>query len=182
MERTGHTYLKGFDGLRAIAVCLVLAAHSGTWERYKGIDWFDHYVYPLVMGENGVLIFFALSGFLITHLLLREKQQTGKIDYRFFLLRRLLKLLPAFSLFWLILLLLTVLGYYDIPPASFAFAAAYLYNFIPRHFYSGYFGLTWSLGVEEQFYLLWPLVLRQIPLPSFRQGITVTALVFIGIS
>lgn len=158
----GQGYIKGLDGLRAIAVGLVLAAHSGAWEGLRGEAWFDRFVYPLVLGENGVLIFFALSGFLITHLLLREWAATGRIHYGYFLLRRALRLFPAFMVFWLILLLLTVTGFYDIHPASFAFSAVYLYNFIPKHFYSGYFGLTWSLGVEEQFYLVWPLVVRWV--------------------
>ena len=164
-------YIRGFDGLRALAVALVLAAHSGTWEGLRGQPWFDQFVYPLVLGENGVLIFFALSGFLITHLLLRERERIGHIHYGYFLARRALRLLPAFTIFWLILLAFTLLGYYDIHPASFAFAAAYLYNFIPKHFYSGYFGLTWSLGVEEQFYLLWPLLLRRLPAVSLRAGV-----------
>lgn len=155
-------YIRGFDGLRAFAVMLVLAAHSNAWSAWQGVPWFDRFVYPLVLGENGVLIFFTLSGFLITHLLLKEIEITGAINYWHFLARRALRLLPAFVVFWLALLGLSLTGFYDIPPASFAFAGLYLYNFIPKHFYSGYFGLTWSLGVEEQFYLIWPIFLRQI--------------------
>ena len=166
--------------MRAIAVTLVLAAHAGAWEPWRGDPVFEKFVYPLVLGENGVLIFFTLSGFLITHLLLREHRRTGRINYRYFLARRALRLLPAFAIFWLILLALTLGGYYDIPPASFAFAAAYLYNFIPKHYYSGYFGLTWSLGVEEQFYLLWPLVLRLRKAPDLRPLIYWTTAVFIA--
>ena len=152
-------YIRGFDGLRAIAVGLVLAAHSNTWEPWRGHGWFDQFVFPLVLGLNGVLLFFVLSGFLITLLLLRERRASGYVRVGYFLLRRALRLLPAFVLFFSVLLVLTLGGWYDIHPYSFAFAGLYLYNFIPKHFYSGYFGLTWSLGVEEQFYLLWPWLL-----------------------
>lgn len=175
-------YIPGFDGLRAIAVGLVLAAHSGSWVQLQGTPWFDRFVYPLVLGENGVLIFFVLSGFLITRLLLREQENTGSINYRYFLMRRGLRLLPAFTLFWSCLLLLTLGGWYDIPAASFVFAALYLYNFIPKHFYAGYFGLTWSLGVEEQFYLLWPLAVSFLPRWQQHRWITLTACLFIIIS
>lgn len=175
-------YIRGFDGLRAIAVSLVLAAHSGVWEALHGVPWFDRFLYPLVLGENGVLIFFVLSGFLITRLLQREQQVSGNINYRYFLLRRVLRLLPAFSIFWLLLLTLTLGGWYDIPAPSFVFSALYLYNFIPRHFYSGFFGLTWSLGVEEQFYLLWPLLLKVVPRWSQGKWLTWSVIVFVAIS
>lgn len=175
-------YIRGLDGLRAIAVGLVLLAHSGTWDGLKDQDWFANYIHPLVLGENGVLIFFALSGFLITHLLLREKEQTDGINYRHFLIRRALRLLPAFAAFWLILAALTATGYYDIHPASFAFAAVYLYNFIPKHFYSTHFGLTWSLGVEEQFYLLWPLAVKWFGKANPTKAIGLITILFLTTS
>jgi peptidoglycan/LPS O-acetylase OafA/YrhL len=116
-------------------------------------------------GTLGVDVFFALSSFLITSLLLAELNRSGRIDLRRFYIRRALRLLPAFVsvlLFALVVALcvgsLTALGLTQLRLASIVF---YFTNWIrayqgPETWFLGHF---WSLAVEEQFYLCWPLLL-----------------------
>jgi peptidoglycan/LPS O-acetylase OafA/YrhL len=139
--------------LRAIAVSLVLAGHAGV-------------PYLRMGGAVGVTIFFALSGYLITLLLLAEREITGGIALRAFYARRALRLLPAF------VLMASVVGVWSIwwrnvPPST------YLADALPALLYVanlariagvdlGVMGHTWSLAVEEQFYLLWPALLLMV--------------------
>ncbi len=151
------TYRPALDGLRAVAVAGVLLFHGGvTW---------------LPGGFLGVDAFFVLSGFLITSLLLAERARYGRIRLGAFWLRRARRLLPAL----LLVLVVVVVAYRAVLPAvelallrGDALAAlGYVANW--RMIYRGgdYFTQTaapsplqhtWSLGIEEQFYLIWPLV------------------------
>jgi peptidoglycan/LPS O-acetylase OafA/YrhL len=146
-------YRSGFDGLRGVAVLLVIGQHAG--------------IPPFESAGNaaGVVAFFVLSGFLITALLLDEVDRTQHIDLVGFYLRRARRLFPA-----LFVLLVAV---------SFAYAAGGAWSYIvssvaPALLYvadiaraSGngmwLLGHTWSLAIEEQFYLLWPLALLFVP-------------------
>ncbi|MCU1483391.1 MAG: acyltransferase 3 [Actinomycetia bacterium] len=144
-------YLPALDGLRAFAVLAVVAFHT------------DH---GLRGGYLGVEVFFVLSGYLITNLLLTESVRMGHVRLGHFYLRRAARLLPA-----LVLAVLGVAALYTIesrvrPPLGEAvtgFAAVFLFaaNWVEAHDSgSMYFlGHTWSLAVEEQFYLVWPPVL-----------------------
>jgi peptidoglycan/LPS O-acetylase OafA/YrhL len=138
-------HLPALDGLRAVAVFIVIAYHAGL---IQGIP-----------GDLGVTLFFVLSGFLITWLLLREFVATGSISIRTFYARRALRIFPAYYVFILFSLALdTVLGHrWSLGLVSVAFT--YLVNY-----YNAFLGHpttsiahAWSLAVEEQFYLLWPL-------------------------
>ena len=144
--------LPGLDGLRAIAVALVVFHHlcsQGTlasWPRLAA---------ALKHGSFGVQVFFVLSGFLITWLLLREEQRSGTIDLRRFYFRRSLRILPPAFFFLGMMLLLTVFGLVSIGSRDFLFSFLFIRNaYGPggspevAHF--------WSLAVEEQFYLTWP--------------------------
>ena len=135
--RTHAGYIPELDGLRGLAVLFVLLAHSPVTALH-------------CLGGFGVTIFFVLSGFLITRILLHEKQQG--VPLRAFLVRRAARIFPAYYL------LLIVCGFWrgwdGIP-----YAALYVYNWSPSELVlPPYLGHTWSLCVEEQFYLLWPLV------------------------
>jgi peptidoglycan/LPS O-acetylase OafA/YrhL len=151
-------YRPDIEGLRAIAIVLVVAAHAGI-PGFSG-------------GFVGVDIFFVLSGFLITGLLTRELESTGTIAFSMFYARRFRRLLPA------LLLMLTVAslaGTLLLAPneqrsqaMSAASAAFWMSNFFFGLADIGYFSPgaetniflhTWSLGVEEQFYLVWPLLM-----------------------
>jgi peptidoglycan/LPS O-acetylase OafA/YrhL len=145
------------EGLRAIAVLLVVAYHAG--------------VPGITGGYVGVDVFFVLSGYLITGLLTDEVYTTGRVDLASFYARRARRLLPALGL---VLLATSALGFLVYAPfeqrvlADTAIATAfYVSNVWFAHLATDYLAAdthtnpllhTWSLGVEEQFYLLWPLL------------------------
>jgi len=137
------------DGIRAIAVMLVFAAHAG----------YAH----IVPGGFGVTIFFFLSGYLITSLLRSEAGLTGDISFRNFYLRRTLRIIPPLIITYFVVMLLCWSGLIIDPihwsrvPSQFLFYANYLTD--PQ-------GLphlaVWSLAVEEHFYLLFPLIFAMV--------------------
>jgi peptidoglycan/LPS O-acetylase OafA/YrhL len=139
-----QSHLPSLDGLRAVAVSLVVFYHM----KVRGVN-----------GGMGVLIFFVLSGFLITWLLLKEEERFGKISLKAFYLRRTLRIFPAFYVYWFLLVgsLLVFSKRLVIGQAICSFL--YLNNYYQAIFGDPNTGLshTWSLGIEEQFYLLWPL-------------------------
>ncbi len=150
------------DGLRAMAVLLVILSHTPllTGEPFTGISLIDRFTRG---GFLGVDVFFVLSGFLITALLLREQVDTGRVGFWAFYLRRALRLLPA------LLALLIVHAIYarasglsmDVEFQSMGAALLYVYNWLgvwrPNEVAEG-MGHLWSLAIEEQFYLVWPAI------------------------
>lgn len=142
-------YWPSLDGVRALAIALVLVVHAE--ERIPG-------------GILGVDIFFVLSGFLISSLLLREAVDAGHIAIGNFYARRVLRLLPAL-LVSLALVAFIVALWEDADTnvvVAFPIALAYLANW--AMFAGVYMGLLspfWSLAIEEQFYLVWPWVIRR---------------------
>ncbi|WP_237237474.1 acyltransferase family protein [Rothia nasimurium] len=148
--------LRGLDGVRAIAVLLVLVYHF--WPQY------------LPGGMIGVDIFFVISGYLITALLLREGAYTGKMDIVSFWVRRLRRLVPAFALLTLVVGSLALLVGGDAQVGlgrQILGAFTYSSNWLLIWAGNDYFTQTspelmtnfWSLAVEEQFYLFWPVVM-----------------------
>jgi peptidoglycan/LPS O-acetylase OafA/YrhL len=140
------------DGLRAVAIAGVVASHVA--------------VPHLTGGAIGVEVFFVLSGYLITSLLLREHDSTGSLDLVRFSIRRLLRLAPA------LVLVLVAWAAYALTHHGFALRSETVQGLVPSLLYyanwtrfsDGYGALgwlapMWSLAVEEQFYLLWPLSL-----------------------
>lgn len=145
------------DGLRAVAILTVVADH----------------LYYLPGGFIGVTVFFVISGFLITSLLLRERVATGRINYRAFYVRRIARLYPALILALAISAVLSVLDGGD--PAAITvgalIAGLYLMNLVvtftnqwlPFAFH------TWTLAQEEQFYLVAPRFIAAVPLDGLRR-------------
>ncbi|MGB8009380.1 MAG: acyltransferase [Terriglobales bacterium] len=140
--------LPSLDGLRAISITLVVAGH---WVCV-------HYGFLLGMSYAvlGVRIFFVISGFLITSLLIREHSATSTINLKDFYMRRAYRIFPAALAFMLPVFVLywNQLRWYDM-----AAAALYLANFDPSR--PWFLGHLWSLAVEEQFYFAWPGVLKR---------------------
>jgi peptidoglycan/LPS O-acetylase OafA/YrhL len=157
-ERLG--YRPALDGLRAVAILSVMAGHTWGW--------------LLPGGFVGVDIFFVLSGFLITTLLLEERERTGRISLRLFYARRALRLLPALGalvvavVVWILVTSPTPLRAATIHglPAVVLYVANLVWGL--WHINLGLFGHTWSLSLEEQFYVMWPAAL--LALLSFRRG------------
>jgi peptidoglycan/LPS O-acetylase OafA/YrhL len=149
--RLGHR--PGLDGLRGIAVLLVLALH---W-------------WPAMFpgGNTGVSLFFVLSGFLITRLLIEEVWRDGAVDFRAFYVRRLRRLMPA-SLALTLLFIAT-------PGAVWVLLYSANWARVDGVLVGGPLEHTWSLAVEEQFYLLWPAVLVGVVLRFGRMAWAATA-------
>jgi peptidoglycan/LPS O-acetylase OafA/YrhL len=155
-ERGG--FIPHIEGLRALAVGIVIAYHAGV---------------PFLSGGFiGVDVFFVLSGFLITSLLLAELDRTGYVDFARFYARRARRLLPAATL---VLVATAAAAWLILPPlrwrtVAYDVLAATLWSGNIRSAITQFDYLTandapspvlhfWSLGVEEQFYLLWPAML-----------------------
>jgi Predicted acyltransferases len=138
-------HLSGLDGLRAIAAFLVVFDHAG----------FSAYA----PGGLGVLAFFVLSGFLITWLLIGEEAATQTVSLSRFYLRRSFRIFPAFYVYFALILLLMMVRHHPIDVPQAVSAGLYVTNYYQALFGDPNTGLshTWSLAVEEQFYLLWPL-------------------------
>jgi peptidoglycan/LPS O-acetylase OafA/YrhL len=144
----------GLDGLRGISIILVLCAHfARTPDFYSPALW-----NPIsALGNLGVRIFFVISGYIITLLLLREAEKTGKISVGQFYLRRVLRIFPASYAFILFITIVYAFGPLRLKPGDLLHAYTYTINYFPGR--SWWVGHLWSLSVEEQFYLLWPATL-----------------------
>jgi peptidoglycan/LPS O-acetylase OafA/YrhL len=159
----GVRFFGSLDGLRALSILAVIWLHS----------WWETPYYPQVeampvlrQGFYGVQVFFVVSGFLITTLLLREMERYGTISLRDFYIRRALRIWPLYF---------AVLGIYVVNALVFERgtqrAASFLHYlpsfatftytwFISANWPGGMFNLAWTLSTEEQFYFFWPIVLR----------------------
>ncbi len=148
--RPGHQ--PGLDGVRGVAILLVLGQHAPTR--------------PLIDGFVGVTVFFCLSGYLITTLLVRELR-TGGIDVRAFYRRRVARLVPALVTVVAATIVVLLVDRHDLGDgqilAPAGAAVTYTTNFFDwtNHVFAtkDYFNYTWTLSIEEQFYLLWPFAL-----------------------
>jgi peptidoglycan/LPS O-acetylase OafA/YrhL len=170
-------YFRSLDALRCVAILGVLWHHCGT-----NIDG------PVLLsrGYLGVDLFFVLSGFLITTILLREDVRTGTISLRDFYVRRTLRIFPLYYAY-LAYLCASNLFFHSPTPDRVRFLqaapyyATYTSNWLPEHLYEPIFARSWSLSVEEQFYLLWPTILvlcgRRRVVPYL---VAFVALTFIG--
>ncbi|MDX2359904.1 MAG: acyltransferase [Crocinitomicaceae bacterium] len=152
----GKFYLPGLDGLRAIASMAVVVGHIELCKQDHGYANFFNNI--KLLGTLGVILFFVLSGFLITTLLLKEKKEHKKINIRNFYVRRILRVWP---LYYIILLLSALIFMYS--PSWFTLLlCGTIFPNIAHAFSSGWLvsPQLWSIGVEEQFYLFWPAILR----------------------
>lgn len=160
--------LPGLDGIRAIAVCLVISCHSpndfasGTPLRRIA----DH-------GQFGVPIFFVLSGYLITYLLLREEARVGRIGLGRFYMRRVIRIIPPMYALVAVSVVFAWLGWITLTPLALAGELLFFANLVPVPMVTGH---LWSLAIEEQFYLAWPLVFLACRNPRWRAWVVGSAL------
>lgn len=147
--------IPSLDGLRALSIGAVLVGHvADTQGAPAALSVLAH------SGYLGVRMFFVISGYLITSLLLREKAAKGGISLRDFYVRRTIRIWPAFYTYVIAVVLLAALGFLQIQRSDVAYAATFTMNY---HGDRGWaLNHTWSLAVEEQFYLLWPLGLMAL--------------------
>lgn len=153
--------MPSLDGLRAVSILMVLLGHLSGTHNFLSID--------LGIGNYahlGVTVFFVISGFLITSLLISEQTATGGISLKLFYLRRALRILPASYIYLIVLSALCALGLITVPWVSMICAFTYTINYLPGHAWQ--VGHLWSLSVEEQFYLLWPFAFSAL---GRRKGI-----------
>ena len=141
-------YVKSLDGIRAIAILLVM---------------FFHFFYTIEVGWAGVQLFFVLSGFLITTILMDTKKMEFKNYIKRFYWRRVLRIFPLYYAYILLVALVYLVA--KIPadfPTTLPYLLAYAYNFvsiIEGFEIDLFFTHFWSLAIEEQFYLFWPFVI-----------------------
>ena len=163
------THVPALDGIRGLAVLIVIASHLNVLLRYQAVTPWNNLNRLLLGGFLGVDIFFVLSGFLITSLLLMERSNNSRISLSRFYARRALRLLPAL---YLLLVVDTAIAVFEKQSFSGQWnetwtSLLYLNNWYYvwpwlRHGsvnFESNLGHLWSLAVEEQFYLLWPMVL-----------------------
>lgn len=147
------SYFPNFDGLRFICIAMVLWHHAQPipWGTYQLAD----------RGFLGVDFFFVLSGFLITTLLLREADRDGQFHIRHFYIRRIIRIVPIY--FFVVTAMALYSGFvkgmdiWHLLPFYYLFLSNFLTDHIPT------LSITWSLSVEEQFYMLWPAALLFLP-------------------
>ena len=168
-------YLPGLDGIRALAVIGVLLYHAD-------LAWIHG-------GFLGVDVFFVLSGFLITSLILEEFDRSGRIDFAKFYLGRARRLLPPLVLMLAVVAVAAAFFYRDVASQVRADTIASIF-YVNNWWYilndSSYFEFIgrppllkhlWSLAVEEQFYLVWPAVAFLLVRRAGRRGVRIVALV-----
>lgn len=161
--------IPALDGIRGLAVLAVIASHLPVLFGYRQVTPWAQVNRVIAGGFLGVDVFFVLSGFLITSLLLREYSISGRVNLKHFFIRRAIRLLPALYLLLIIDFVIALLngtslsGQWNITWATILNLNNWYFVFpILRHGpadFKSNLGHLWSLSVEEQFYLFWPAVL-----------------------
>lgn len=146
--------MPSLDGWRAVSIIMVLAAHSTHTPGFSDA-WGIKACFPLLFDGNlGVRFFFVISGFLITYLLIQEHERNGKVSLWNFYIRRALRILPVYLAYLAVVAVLQCFTDLHQDPITWVGDMTFTTNFWPRGIISGQ---LWSLSVEEQFYLLWPI-------------------------
>jgi len=158
-------YLPGLNGIRAIAALAVVFSHINN-----RLDYFKLPKNKLLdLANFGVTIFFTLSGFLISYLLLKEKEKTGTINIKMFYIRRVLRIWPLYFVYLFIVVLVNGIGDVQWPILFLLLMIPNLRNSfagvtniaVGSHNLTYMVGHYWSLGVEEQFYAFWPWIIKK---------------------
>jgi peptidoglycan/LPS O-acetylase OafA/YrhL len=147
--------IPSLDGLRALSIFLVMALHA--LQRYSSTHSVATVWYGIFNGDAGVYIFFVISGYLITRILLNEHQKRGSISLRGFYLRRAMRILPPLYAYVGVLLLLGWAGRLVIAKLDIVSALFFFHNYVSDSMWT--LEHFWSLSTEEQFYFIWPCIL-----------------------
>ncbi len=183
MSLAGQTFgrLPSLDGWRALSIILVLGDHCLLVHKFpafleKPFDWFFD-------GNLGVRVFFVISGFLITSLLLRENEKTGRISLSNFYKRRALRILPVYTAFLAVVALLQLVTTFHQGLSMWVTNLTFTTGFVV--FGDSGWSLTtfhlWSLAIEQQFYLIWPALVAWMALakqPRWAFAVLAVPLVF----
>ena len=171
--------IPSLDGLRAVSIGLVLWSHAAV-----GMH-FGSFAPSNAVGELGVQIFFVISGYLITKLLLKEYVRTSRLRLGAFYLRRATRIMPAYFVYLAVVAGAIAMGWLQWPSDGRWWPAlTYTSNVVPTNAWA--VGHSWSLSVEEQFYLTWPFALaklgpkraRWVALAAILSGPVIRALIF----
>src|ERR1700722_18709415 len=152
VPRASKGYLPSLDGWRAVAITAVILCHA------FGQESSNSKINSLILnlGQQGVSLFFAISGYLITTLLVDEQQRAG-ISLRGFYIRRAFRILPPAYIYLAVLGAMGISEIIHVTPGEILSAALVYSNYWPLH--SWFTFHFWSLSIEEHFYLLWPSLL-----------------------
>ncbi len=146
--------IPSLDGLRALSIGLVLLAHVMGTRHSPDLTWVRAFG---DVGNLGVRIFFVISGVLTTALLYRELDRTGRISLVGFLYRRAFRIVPAFTAYVAAIAVAAAFGMLVVDSRDLRSAVTFTTNFEANR--SWYVGHLWSLSVEQQFYVCWPVLL-----------------------
>lgn len=149
-----NTRIPCLDGLRALSIALVLVGHLHGTTGFVAPEALFRW---LPSAHMGVRVFFVISGFLITSLLIDEERRTGRISVGKFYFRRAFRIFPAFYVFIAAMFIANRLGEVPLQDWDILHAVTYTMNYNWDRSWT--LGHLWSLSVEEQFYLLWPFLL-----------------------
>ncbi|UPJ43947.1 acyltransferase [Bradyrhizobium sp. 40] len=159
-------YLPNLNGLRAVSVLVVIMQHA-TALQYEFAGYYNP-EWLWISGKFGVVMFFCISGFLITYLLDREVQATGAVDVRQFYVKRIARIWPIYFLVVIPALILNQLVrsasfYQPMTLTDYVLILLVLPGYADRPLF---IGQTWSIAIEESFYLLYPLMVRGLGKPA----------------
>lgn len=164
-------YFPNLNTLRFLAALLVMVHHIEQYKEIFGIPDIFHHPAIQLMSKIGVTLFFVLSGFLITYLLLKEENESGTIQIKSFYMRRILRIWPLYYLIiFLAFFIFPQIDMLHLPGhdgSHFYIKLIFFVLMMPNVIHAMGAGLaygtqTWSIGAEEQFYLIWPWLLKKI--------------------
>lgn len=152
--------IPSLNGLRAISITIVITYHFNEHYHFATSKIANYFGFVFFNGAFGVNVFFVISGFLITTLLIKEKQTSGGISLKKFYLRRMIRIFPAYYFLLFVYGILQLLGYWHISLSNWLSNISFTRQFFPDTFSEA--SHLWSLSVEEVFYLMWPLAFLSI--------------------
>jgi peptidoglycan/LPS O-acetylase OafA/YrhL len=173
-------YFPGLNGLRFIAALLVFLSHTELLKKFRGQPNIAQFHFFKIAGTAGVNLFFCISGFLITYLLLTEKKNASGINLRDFYIRRILRIWPLYyfiacATLFLIPAIIRINGFGLDAPLNWQIVLLYLSfgAYIAKALFNINFlaAILWSIGVEETYYLCWPLFVKKLRLIKFSHFI-----------